>query len=152
MLYVSLPISTVAFSFFTDDEHQDSRNVLLLSGLAFVLIGLVSLGGYYLLPELIITIIFGAKFLSLSPLLFWAAIFGAVYSLVTLLTQYLVSQNRVASLIPLVGVVSQVGLIYIWHQSISTIMIISVIVSLICLVFLVIGVLVKDKRIVKKKN
>ncbi len=146
ILYVSLPISTVAFSFFSDDEQQDSRSVLLLSGLAFVLIGLVSVVGYYVLPELIITIVFGAKFLSLSPLLFWAAIFGAVYSLVTLLTQYLVSQNRVASLIPLVGVVTQVGLIYIWHQSIRDVILINIGVTGVCLVFLVLGILYKANQ------
>ena len=135
ILYLTAPISTVAYSFFSshDSDNQTSK-ILILTTFAFVVIGGVSVTGYVLYPELILSIIFGPKFIQLSSLLYLSATFGFLYSLITLYSQYFVSQNSSWGMINVLAVALQAALIYFWHTSIEQIFMINIAVFALLLV------------------
>lgn len=150
ILYVSIPISTVAYSFFVDqDDEKKTNSVLLLSGLIFIFIGVISSIIYYYFPELVITIIFGPKYLHIRDLLFLSAIFGTFYSLVTLYTQFLISKQSNWAIAPLIAVVFQIILIYIRHQSLYEIMAINILVT--GPLFLVLAIVSRYEQVSKRQ-
>lgn len=138
ILYVATPLSQVAFSFFTgSDSKHNSLLILILLSLTYLFIGGVSTLTYFLFPELVIGIIFGAKFLVISNLIWLAAIFGTLYSLVTLYAQFFISRNSWWSILVFGAVLIQFIVIFINHGSLGEVMIINIGTSFALLTMLV---------------
>lgn len=127
ILYLVAPLSTVAFTFFTGKEsrHQSVQILAILS--AFILsVGVSATTIYSLFPDLIINIIFGDKFLEVSNLVWMAAIFGSLYSLVNLYSQYYISINSKFAFLGLLAVVLQIIAIYNFHSTLEQILTINI--------------------------
>ena len=130
ILYVTAPISAVAFTFFTGKENKHQRSkILIVTTLLFFGIGLVATVGYGLLPNLVVGIIFGQRFNSISSLLYLAAIFGTAYSLANLFAQYYISREEPVAMTSLFFLVIQVVGIVIFHQSFAQILLVGTVAS-----------------------
>lgn len=131
IVYVATPLSQVAFTFFTGaDSKHTSPKILVFLTIAYIIIGSGALAAYTIFPELIVTIIFGEKFLSISNLIWIAALLGTLYSVVALYAQYLISKQSWWGLVMVAGVIAQTGLLYFYHQSFQQIITISISVML----------------------
>jgi O-antigen/teichoic acid export membrane protein len=127
VFYIAAPLTLVGFSFFTgeDSKHQSGKILLLLTFIIGVL-GLGSIGVYALFPSLIIKVIFGEKFLAVSNLVWLAAIFGSLYSLISLYAQYFIARGNKFGLLCLGATGLQALTIYFFHSSLNQVMIINV--------------------------
>jgi len=124
VFFITGPIVAVMFPM-ASAAHANNANpskilkkTIVLAGL----IGLVVLLVYFLLPELVIKILVGSKFLPLAGLLGWFGIAMFVYSLVMIFSQYFLSihKTRVFYFLGL-GVLLQTISITIWHQNLGQI-------------------------------
>ena len=131
VLYVSSPLSLVAFTYFTAQENKHERSkiafltvfLLLLSG------GIISLL-YFWYAEFIVLLIFGEKFLAIAPYAWLCAIFGTLYSIVSLFAQYLLAQESKIALLSLFGLTIQTILLLAWHGSFAEVLLVNSVVSL----------------------
>lgn len=138
ILYLATPLSQVAFAFFTgSDSKHNSMLILVLLTLAYLGIGGISTGAYFFFPELVIGIIFGTKFLIISNLIWMAAIFGTLYSLISLYTQFFISRKSNWGLLVFGASLIQGGLIFFNHNSLSQVIQINIIISMLLLTALV---------------
>lgn len=156
ILYVSAPLSAVAYTFFTGSESKhNGKKILLITTALLVIAGGVAFIGYSLFPELIISVIFGEKFLGVVGLVQLAAIFGVLYSLANLFSQYFIAEGHPLSLLSLVALIAQVGGVILYHQSFSQVLWVSIFVTGLLLLtyagFLVINT-PKSRAFAKQKN
>jgi O-antigen/teichoic acid export membrane protein len=150
ILYVAMPLSSVAFAYFTGSETKaNTFKVLLLTVLGFVTVGLVSGTAYALFPGLIISIVFGEKFLVLTPLVYLSAIFGTSYALVNMFSQYFVAKNSYVGALTIFGALIQTSLIYLFNDQLSQVLYINIGVLLSLLVIYISKILL-DFRYAKK--
>lgn len=99
--YTFIPISSVALVYFFDNQDDHNPLHILYPSLVFVLAsGLVAYFGFYLLSSYLITLLMGAKYNDLIPLLPLSAISGTVYSLIYLINNYYLSQNSRMAYLP----------------------------------------------------
>jgi len=110
---VMFPMAAHAHSNHTDPSKVFKKTILLVS-----LISIVILFSYFILPDFIIKILIGSKFLSISKFLGWFGIAMFLYSLVSLFSSYFLSigKTRCAYLVG-IGVMLQVILIFIFHTN-----------------------------------
>jgi O-antigen/teichoic acid export membrane protein len=81
-------------------------------------IALVIIVACYLMPEFMVTVLFGAKYLSISPLLWFYALATALFALVNVFVYYNMSLDRLMPVwITIAGGVLQILLIVSYHQS-----------------------------------
>ena len=127
ILYVSTPITAVAYTFFTGQENSaQKKKIFLLSAGGLVGIGLVSVLGYSLFSHLIVSIIFGNKFSTIHSMLTLAAIFGSAYSLMSIFSQYLLSVRSKFAMTSVLTFILQVLLIYRYHENFTQILYINI--------------------------
>lgn len=127
LLYASNPLINVAFTFF--NQPGADKNKRRTFAVAAVLIGFFTLGmvGLYALwPEQLITVVGKSDYLMLAPVLWWAAIFGGLYSLVLLLTQFLIAKNRRLIYLGLLLPILQSLAIAQYHQTLLQVMLINI--------------------------
>jgi len=127
ILYVASPLSAVAFTFFTgnDSKHQ-SIKILALLTLVIATLGTAATVFYALFPTLVVNIIFGSKFLQVSHLVWMAAVFGSLYSLMNLFAQYFVAKSSKFAYLGILAVVFQTIGIYIFHSSLDQVLMINI--------------------------
>lgn len=130
VLYVAAPLSAVAFTYFTgkDSQHKTRKVLLLVTGI-ISLIGFGAALGYGLFPNLVVMVIFGDKFLGISQLVWLAAVFGALYSLMNLYAQYFVAKGSKFAYLGILAVVLQTVGIYIIHQSLQQVLWVNILVN-----------------------
>lgn len=124
IFFASGPIATVLFPLASEKQSkgEDYRRIILL-GLGLVLLVSVGISGiYFLLPKLMINILYGQAYLSAAGNLGFFAIFISLYSLCVLFLNYYlsISKTKIISLALLAALV-QIMLISIFHQSINQI-------------------------------
>jgi len=130
ILYVATPLSQVAFSYFTgSDSKHNSAKILFLLSVAYLFIGGASTLIYFFYPDLIISIIFGSKFLVINSIIWLAAIFGTLYSLITLYTHYYISKNSWWGALSFIALIIQFILIFFNHSSLLNIMTINIYIT-----------------------
>jgi len=110
---VMFPMAAHAHSNHTDPTKVFKKTIFLVS-----LIGVAILLSYFILPDFIIKILIGAKFLLIGKYLGWFGIAMFLYSLVSLFTQYFLStgKTKCAHLVG-IGAILQVILISIFHTN-----------------------------------
>lgn len=133
------PISTVMFPLVSKRQAggQNYGKIFLLSFVATTLIAIAILSIYYMFPGIVIKTLYGSAYLEASNLLVWFGIFIAVFSLASLFTNFYLSLGRSKIVIlPLLAAVSQIIIIWFWHQSLFSIILISTGVSTLLLIAL----------------
>jgi len=136
IFYLTLPVSTVAYTFFTSrDSKKDSLKILITTSLLVMVAGASILACYYFLPNLVVTLVFGSKFLDIAPLAYLAGIYGIGYSLSYLYVQFLISVNDSSSLLSLWVLMGQAVALCFFHQSFGQVMTIGIMTSVLLAVF-----------------
>jgi O-antigen/teichoic acid export membrane protein len=93
ILFVSSPVVSVMFPMISDLHGRAEKHYHLLvqSILLVILICVVGVSGYFLLPEFVITVLYGSAYLSIAPLLGLFGIVMMLYSLINLWVNYFLS-------------------------------------------------------------
>lgn len=147
ILYVATPFSQVAFSFFTgSDSKHNSLLILVLLSISYLFIGGVATLSYFFFPELIIGIVFGSKFLSIANLIWMAAIFGTLYSLVALYSQFFISKNSWWGVTAFLALFVQFFVIYFNHGSLGEVLTINILILFVLLTALVGKIALSDLK------
>lgn len=127
IIYLTTPLSQVAFSFYTGSESkQHSHLILIALTFLFGVIGGFTAIIYYLYPELVVNLIFGSKYLVISNLIWLAAIVGTLYSLVTLYAQYFIAKNSWWGALASFTLVCQTFFIYFNHADLKQVLMVNI--------------------------
>jgi len=145
ILYATTPLNLVAFTFFTGSEHSHNKKHILLFSTTLTLIA-GSFAGimYYLFSDLVISIIFGSKFLVVSQYVWLTAVFGTLYSIVSLFAQYAISKMYSFALFSVFGLAVQTILLYSLHSSFYDVLIINSSVLLLLALFYGLSIIKND--------
>jgi hypothetical protein len=100
------PFISLSFIFFTSEKFKKFHTLALLSTIVTLSIGGVFMSLIYnFYPQLLISIVFGAKFYSLTPYLIWASYFGLGYVFITFFNNYYLARgSKVAFVLPIITV------------------------------------------------
>ncbi len=135
------PITAVMFPLVSkkNSKGESYRRVLIYSFTATALFALVICVFYFLAPTVAINLLFGPSYLESSSLLIWFGIFMSLFTLSSLLVNFGISlgKNRIA-IFPLFSAILQIILIFLFHQTLFTVIIISSGVTALLLVTLLI--------------
>lgn len=128
ILYGTMPVTAVAYTFFTGNESNgSSRRVLMASTVVLLGVGSLAMLFYGLYPSSIVRFVFGENFVSIANLVPLVALFGVLYSLNYLLCQFLVSRNSWLSLGSLVALIFQISGILLFHQNFYQVLMVGII-------------------------
>lgn len=145
IFFITGPISSVMFPM-AADAHAASRFPAKVLKKAIVLVSAIGgaiVLGYFLLPDLVIRLLVGVKFIGIRPYLGWYALAMFLYSLVSLFSNYFLSVGEVKSAyIVVVGAVLQMICLLLFHESIGQIIWVVSVVML-CTLMLLLGYFVK---------
>lgn len=131
ILYLTGPISLVALTFFSGSETKHNREkILLFTTLLYVFIGLSATVLYFFFSRYMVQIVFGSKFEAIIEYTWLAAIFGTLYSIVSLFAQYAISQLKSYSMVSIVGLIVQILAFYFFHNSFYDVLTINIVVML----------------------
>ena len=129
IFFASSPIIMVMFPMVSERHANGKKYINLLSlSLGLVLLACLGISGvYFLFPGLMINILYGSQYLSASPYLWLFAIFLSLYSLSSLLVNFYLSVKKVKVVIlPVIAAAAQVVLIFLFHQTISQVVWVSI--------------------------
>jgi len=126
IFYVTSPILSVGYIFFTGKEHQHQAEQLLLiiSGLVLAM-GLCAIGFYTVFSPFVIHLFFDQRFNALQSILWLSGVYGTLYSLVTIFSNYFISKNSFYSTLPLLALAFQVVAIYFFHSSLAQVLLVN---------------------------
>lgn len=128
----SSPIPMVLFPMVVE-HHSRGKKYHHLLFTSFILVLLICSGlvlTYFLVPKLMVLLLFGKEYLEIVPLLGWMGVFIALYSLGYLLTNFFLSIEKTKTVIfPLIASLMQIILVILFHQSLFQVVKISIIIS-----------------------
>lgn len=131
IFFTSSPVVMVMFPMVSErhSNGKDYQSLLFLSsGLVFLICLVIALV-YFLTPQLMVKILYGRQYLAASPYLFLFAVFISLYSFSYLLTNFYLSIKKVKPVVfPVVAALAQVILISLFHQSLSEVIWISILI------------------------
>jgi O-antigen/teichoic acid export membrane protein len=141
IFYGTAPISAVMFPMISK-RHAKGQEFKKIFFLSLILTSIISLGIifiYWLLPTISVNILYGSKYLEGSRYLVWFGIFMTIYSLCSLFISYYLSQEKMRITIPL-AVIAIIQILGIWfiHESIFSVIKVSIFTASLLLVFLLI--------------
>jgi len=131
VFFASSSINLVMFPLISGKKAkgENYRKVFLTS---LLLVFLVSFGLtliYFLFPNLMVKLLFGSQYLAIVPLLGLFAIFMGFYSLVSLTVSFFLAVAKTVMIVlPLVGAVLQIVLIFFFHTSLRQVVLINIFV------------------------
>lgn len=129
IFYLIAPIFTVMFPIIVrkHSTNESFRNTFLLAVLFTLVPALLITGFYFLFPQFSITFILKrTEYLSVVPYLGYFGLYMTFYCLLYLLATFYLSIKKTNVYFPiLAGAFVQIGLIYMYHQSIQQIIMIS---------------------------
>ncbi len=100
ILYIVGPLTSISFVFFSYSRYKQSQNRILNVSLAVLaFIAVASYLGYVFFAKTFIGLLFGDKFLAVSPYLGQASIFGTFYTAITFINGYFLARKSRYSLI-----------------------------------------------------
>ncbi len=140
VFFIGGPISVVMFptAAAAHSNNSDHSKVFKKTISLMGLIGLGVLFFYFLFPGLIIKILVGSKFLSISKFLGWFGFSMFLYSLINAFSRYFLAIHKTKYVYLIgIGVLLQVILISIWHSSLWQIVWIMNVVMAITLALLI---------------
>jgi len=127
IFFLAAPIASVGYIFFTGKEHKHKADLLLLtiSGL-ISLFGLAAIVFYHLFSEFVIHFFFDQRYDSLQGILWLGGVYGLLYSLILLYSQYFMAKNSIISTFTFATLLLQMALLTFSHQSLTQVMTINV--------------------------
>ncbi|MBU3956776.1 oligosaccharide flippase family protein [Patescibacteria group bacterium] len=149
IFFASSPIIMVMFPMVSERHANGKKYINLLSlSLGLVLLTCLGISGiYFLFPKLMINILYGRQYLSASPYLFLFAIFLSLYSLSSLLVNFYLSVKKVKVVVlPVIAAAAQVILIFLFHQSLSQIVWVSISILSLLLISLLVYYIYSDNK------
>lgn len=120
ILFVTTPVVSVMFPMISDLQGREQKHykVLLQSIILVMLISLCGVVGYFVLPELVVRLLYGPEFLEIAPLLGLFAIVMTLFSLINLWINYFLSiGNRFFIVLLGLSVVVEIILLLTRHAS-----------------------------------
>lgn len=120
VFFITGPIVGVMFPMAADahSNHTDPSAVFKKTIFLVGLIGFVILLFYFLIPDFIIKILIGSKFLSISKFLGWFGLSMFLFSLINLFSYYFLSIEKIkCAYLVGIGVLLQIILISIFHNN-----------------------------------
>jgi O-antigen/teichoic acid export membrane protein len=152
IFFASGPIIMVMFPM-VSERHANGRGYSNLFKLSFGLVFLICLGIsgiYFLFPKLMVRMLYGSQYLPAAPYLFLFAIFLSFYSLAFLLVNFHLSVKKIkVVLLPLAAAVSQIILIFFFHQSLLQVITVSMVLLGLLFLALLLNSFLKYDRIQK---
>lgn len=134
IFYAVGPFIAISFIFFSGSK-QKQHKTFGISILTLLLVSLASYVVYTYFTSTIITLLFGEKFIKVSPYLSQASIFGSIYAGIIFINNYYLAKRSYASLIlPLLIPLYIVGLFFVQKQ-ISSIITFNIYFSAVVLFF-----------------
>lgn len=146
------PIGSVMFPIVSKRHAKGLKvkKLFLYSFFATVAISLSILIVYLFLPRFAVNLLYGPAFLESAGLLIWFGIFISLFALSSLLVNFNLSLNRVkVVLLPLIAAIAQIVAIWVYHQTLFGVILISIIVTALLLVSLLIYSTYADKLAVR---
>lgn len=108
-------------------KGEEHRHLLYVSLIMVLFVSGSILGATLLVPELIISILFGSAYLSVAPLLWLYALATTVYALSNVIITYRLSTgDGMGSAIAVVGGLAQVALLWLFHGSLQQIVMVQI--------------------------
>lgn len=137
--FAASPIITAMFPLVSEHHAKGERYTHFLYyslGITFLfIVPLVSL--YYLFPQIVINLFPNKNYSSIAPLLGPMSIFFSLYVLNTVLTTFYLSIHKIApTVLNVVGAISQIFFLYLFHQSLSQMIFVSTLTSFVLLICL----------------
>jgi len=129
IFYGASPVGAVMFPIISKRHFKGHPYTKVLFFSILMTLGISSgiLLIYYLFPELMVTVLFGEKFIAGAPYLFSFAIFVVLYSLSNLIAAFYMSIEKTSIVyIPLLFSIIQVVGIVIFHNKVMDIIIVSI--------------------------
>jgi len=129
IFFVIGPVIAVAFPMFSE-RHANGGNYRNLFLASLGLVGTICFflsGIYFLFPGLIVRLLFGETYLSITPLLGYFAIFLSLYSFSFLLINFCLSIKKTrAVVLPVIAAILQIIFIWFFHQDFQQVILISI--------------------------
>lgn len=135
------PISAVMFPLVSHRYARggEYKRVFIYSLFATLLLAVFVLVIYWLVPGFIITALYGTSYVSIADLLIWFGIFITLFTLSLLLINFHLSLGHTkVVLMPVVAAILQIVAIWFYHNSLLTVIIISILATALLLASLLI--------------
>jgi len=139
IFFLAGPIVSVMFPMISERHANGGKykNLLLLSLGLVGIICLFAISFYFLLPSFIIRIFYGQQYLSVAPFLGFFAVFLSLYTLCFLFVSFFLSIHKTKVVIlPVTATILQIVFIYFFHQTILTVVLISIYITALLLISL----------------
>lgn len=140
ILFGTGPIGAVMFPIVSQRQARGAnyRRIFILSFVLTSVLAALILLVYWLVPELVIRLL-NPSYLEAAPYLVWYGVFITLYTLCSLFVSYYLSLNRVSVVVlPFIAAIAQIIGIWFFHQSLYTVILISIIISALLLLSLLI--------------
>lgn len=141
VFFATGPIVGVMFPLISQRQSQGKNylKVFLVSLVTTIVLSGFILVLYYLGPKFAINMLFGSLYIQAEQLLVLMGVFAALFSVSSLFVSFNLSLGRAKVVIfPLLASIGQVIGIYLMHQSLATVIIVSITVTLLLLIGLII--------------
>ncbi|MBI2599771.1 oligosaccharide flippase family protein [Candidatus Daviesbacteria bacterium] len=135
------PIGAVMFPLISQRNARGEgyRKIFLYSFFATIMLSIGIMAVYWLYPQLAIRLLYGTAYLEAADLLIWFGIFISLFTLSSLLINYNLSLGKTSIvIIPLIAAFAQIIMIWFLHDSLLTVIFISIIINALLLVSLLI--------------
>lgn len=141
IFFATGPISTVMFPLVSKRKSSGEpfNKIFIYSFILTALFSTFSVFIYWLFPDVVIRLLYGAAYLEARSLVVWFGIFISLFSLSSLLINYNLSLGKIkVTLLPLFAAAIQIIMIVLFHQTLFTVILTSTIVTALLLISLLI--------------
>ena len=141
IFFGSGPIASVMFPLVSQRHSRGAKynKILIYSLAATVAVAIFISMFYYLFPTFAISLLYGSAYVNTASLLVWFGIFISLFTLSSLIVSFNLSLGKTRVVIlPLLAALAQIIFIWIYHQSIFQVVLVSVITNALLLLTLLI--------------
>ncbi len=141
IFFATGPISAVMFPLVSKrlSEGANYRKIFMYSFLLTALFAGGLLFIYWLIPQQLISLLGGSSYIQAAYLLGWFGLFISFFTLSSLLINFNLSLGKTKVVIfPLIAAIAQIIMIWLYHQTLFIIVLISIIITALLLVVLLI--------------
>ena len=132
IFFGSSPITMVMFPMVANHRSQ-GKNYRYLLNTAILLVLIICFGinvVYFLLPKLMVLLLFGSNYLAASWLVGWMGIFISTYALGYLFINFFLSTEKIKAVVfPILASLGQIVLISLFHSSLFQVIQVSIAIS-----------------------
>lgn len=149
------PVASVMFPIISKRHSKGSKylKVFMISVVATLIIALLVLGLYYVFPLAAVELLYGKKFIEVTPYLIKYGVFITIFTLANLFAAFYMSieKTKVAFLTFVFALIQIFG-IYLYHDSVTSVINISIYSSTLLLIFLSVYFIYSNSFLIKKSD